>query len=193
MQPCVPQAVFKATMEATMTGTPKPGDKSETVSAVRDTVGGWAAKALALVTSDKQSFANLVAMSDLYEIQASELALKRSRRNDVKGFAQEMIRDHKKTSEELKSMLGSMNEATTLPTKLDTLFQVLIDDLRGAANDDFDKRYVAQQQDVHDVAITLVKHYRDQGDTSALRELSKLALPVLEHHRDMADRMAQAA
>jgi putative membrane protein len=183
-------------MEANMTAThhtPKPGDKSETASAIRDTVGGWAAKALASVTSGKQSFANLVAMSDMYEIEASEIALSRSRRADVKSFAQQMITDHHKTTEELKSMLGSLNEPTTLPTKLDALFQILIDDLTGATDDNFDHRYVAQQQDVHGVAITLVKHYRDHGDISALRELCKLALPVLEHHRHMADDMANAA
>jgi putative membrane protein len=173
--------------------TPKPGDKSETASAILDTVGGWAAKALASVTSDKQSFANLVAMSDLYEIESSRIALDRSARPDVKAFARQMIKDHQKTTEELKSMLGSLNEPTTLPTKLDALFQILIDDLKGASNDNFDHRYVAQQQDVHGVAITLVKHYRDHGDNSALRELCKLALPVLEHHRHMADDMAKAA
>lgn len=172
---------------------PKPGDKSETVSAIRDTVGGWAAKALASVTSNKQSFANLVAMSGMYEIGASEIALNRSRRADVKSFAQQMITDHRKMAEELKSMLGSMNEPMTLPTELDALFQILIDDLNGASNDSFDHRFVAQQQEVHGVAITLVKHYRDHGDSSALRELSKLALPVLEQHRLMADDMAKAA
>jgi putative membrane protein len=170
---------------------PAPGDRSETASAIRDTAGGWVAKALASVTSDKQSFANLLAMSDMYEIEASEIALNRSHRGDVKDFAQQMVKDHKKMTEELKSMLGSMNEPTTLPKKPNALFQILLDDLKGSADQDFDKRYVAQQQDVHGVAITLAEHYRDHGDNSALRELCKLALPVLMHHRDMADQMAK--
>jgi putative membrane protein len=176
-----------------MADTAKPGDKSEAASAVRDTLGGWAAKGLAAITADKQSFANMVAMSDLYEIKASQIALDRSKRTDVKSFAQQMITDHRKTTEELKSMLGSLNEPATLPTELNVLFQTLIDDLKGSANDNFDHRYIAQQQEVHAVAITLVKHYRDHGDNSALRELCKLALPVLEHHRQMAEKMATAA
>ncbi|HEX3809529.1 MAG TPA: DUF4142 domain-containing protein [Rhizomicrobium sp.] len=170
---------------------PSPGDKSETVSAVRDTVGAWVGKALASVTGEKQAFANLLAMSDMYEIESSEMALQRSRRDDVKAFAQGMIKDHKKTTEELKSMLGSMNTPMTLPDKPDVLFQTLLDDLSGASDADFDTRYIAQQRDAHEVAITLAEHYRDHGDNSALRELCKLALPVLQHHKQMAEGMAR--
>jgi putative membrane protein len=172
---------------------PSPGDKSETASAIRDTAGGWVAQALASVTSDKQSFSNLLAMADMYEIQASEMAVGRSQRGDVKDFAQQMIKDHKKMTEELKSMLGSMNEPSTLPDKPNALFQVLLDDLKGASDKDFDQRYIAQQQEAHDVAIALAEHYRDHGDNSALKELCKLALPLLNRHRAMADTMAKAA
>jgi putative membrane protein len=171
---------------------PRPGEKSETVSAVRDTVGGWAGQALASMTSSRQPFANLVAMSDMYEIEASEMALRRSHRSDVRDFAQQMVKDHKKTTEELKSMLGAMNQPMTLPSKPNALFQTLLDDLAGASDDSFDKRYIAQQQETHDVAIRLVEHYRDHGDDTALRELCKLALPVLEHHKHMIEHIAQA-
>lgn len=170
---------------------PSPGSKSETVSAALDTVGGWAAKALASVTSQKQSFVDMVAMTDMYEREAGDIALKRSRREDVKQFAQQMIEDHSKTTEELKSMVGAMNDPMTLPSKPNALFQILLDDLNGAADGNFDTRYVSQQKDVHGIAITLVEHYRDHGDNTALRELCKLALPVLQHHKEMADRMAE--
>ncbi|MGH6878778.1 MAG: DUF4142 domain-containing protein [Rhizomicrobium sp.] len=58
------------------------------------------------------------------------------------------------------------------------LFQTLIEDLNGASDADFDKRYVAQQEEAHGVAITLVKNYQSHGNDSALRELCELALPA---------------
>lgn len=129
-------------------------------------------------------------MTDMYEREAADIALKRSRRKDVKHFAQQMIADHSKTTEELKSLVGAMNDPMTLPSKPNALFQILLDDLDGAGDENFDERYVAQQNDVHGVAITLVEHYRDHGDDTSLRELCKLALPVLQHHKAMAEHMA---
>jgi hypothetical protein len=59
MQPSLPAAVLGWMPEesdmADQHDTPKPGGKSETVSAIRDALGGGAAKALASITSGKQS------------------------------------------------------------------------------------------------------------------------------------------
>jgi putative membrane protein len=176
-----------------MTQQKQPGNRPESVSAVVDSVGGFAAKLLSSMTTSKKSFAEIAGMADIYEIQASEMALQRAHRADVKDFARQMIKDHKRTSDDLKSMLGSMNEPMQPPTELNTLFQTLIDDLSGASDENFDKRYLAQQESVHSAAVTLTKTYRDRGDNSALRELAKLAVPLYEDHLRMAKRLADAA
>jgi putative membrane protein len=121
------------------------------------------------------------------------MALKRAHRADVKDFARQMIKDHKRTSDDLKSMLGSMNEPMQPPAKLNLLFQTLIDDLGGATDENFDKRYLAQQESVHSAAVTLTKTYRDRGDDSALRELAKLAVPLYEGHLKMVQRLKDGA
>jgi putative membrane protein len=176
-----------------MPDTPRPGEKSEAVSAVVDDIGGLAAKLLASVTTSKESFAEMAGMADIYEIQASEMALSRARRAEIKSFAQQMIKDHHRTSDDLKSMLGSLNEPIQPTTKLNALFQTLINDLEGASDEDFDKRYLAQQESVHSAAVTLTKTYRDRGDNSALRELAKLAVPLYEDHLRMVKQLAHAA
>jgi putative membrane protein len=176
-----------------MVDTPRPGEKSEPVSAVVDDLGGFAAKLLSSITTSKESFADIAGMADIYEIQASQMALRRSQRTDVKDFAQQMIKDHTRTSDDLKSMLGSLNEPIEPPTKLNALFQTLMDDLSGASEEHFDKRYLAQQESVHSAAVTLTKTYRDHGDNSALRELAKLAVPLYENHLRMVKNLAKAA
>jgi putative membrane protein len=175
-----------------MGDSPRPGDKSEAVSAVVDSVGGAAAKLLSSMTTSKESFAEIAGMADIYEIKASEMALQRAHRSDVKDFARQMIADHTRTNDDLKSMLGSLNEPIEPPAKLNALFQTLIDDLKGVSDQDFDKRYLAQQESVHSAAVTLTRTYRDRGDNSALRELAKLAVPLYEHHLQMAKQLASA-
>jgi len=172
---------------------PKPGEKSESLSAVVDSVGGFAAKLLSSVTTSKESFAEIAGMADIYEIKASEMALARAHRSDVKAFAQQMIKDHRRTNDDLKSMLGAMNEPMEPPQKLNLLLQTLMDDLSGSSDADFDKRYLAQQESVHSAAVTLTRTYRDRGDNSALRELAKLAVPFYENNLAKVKQLAEAA
>ena len=52
-----------------------------------------------------QDFVNKVAISDMFEIQSSQLALSKQADTDTKPFAEKMVQDHQKTSAELKAMV----------------------------------------------------------------------------------------
>lgn len=169
---------------------PAPGSKSSTVSAVKDAVIGSAANLVAGAALTVDAFAQLAGMSGLYEIEAAQIALQRSRRDDVRQFAQQMLTDHKDIARKLGSFLGGMNRPNSPPERLDTLHQTLIDDLRGVPDEDFDARYIAQQKAAHDTAITLFTSYHEHGSEEGLRNLAKLGLPVLQHHREMVQKLA---
>jgi putative membrane protein len=170
--------------------TPAAGSRSETVSAVKDAAVGVVAKLLSAAAVTRDSFVHLAGNATIYELEAAKIALNRSRREDVRRFAQEMQKDHQKMGTELKSFLGGTNSPQSPPDKLDVAFQALIDDLNGASDADFDRRYAAQQQSVHRAAITLFNTYRRHGSDGGLTNLCGLALPVLEHHQKMADELA---
>jgi predicted outer membrane protein len=52
-----------------------------------------------------QDFVNKVAVSDMFEIQSSQIALAKQADADTKPFAEKMIQDHQKTSSELKALV----------------------------------------------------------------------------------------
>jgi putative membrane protein len=54
-----------------------------------------------------QDFVNKVAISDMFEIQSSQLALTKQPDADTKPFAEKMISDHQKTSSELKALVSA--------------------------------------------------------------------------------------
>jgi predicted outer membrane protein len=60
-----------------------------------------------------------------------------------------------------------------------------LDDLNGAADEDFDKRYIAQQKIAFTEAVTLFKTYHHTARDDGLRSLIGLALPALEQQREM--------
>ena len=170
--------------------TPEPGGKSESVSAVRDAAIGAEAKTVAGAALSIDTFAYLAAETGLYEIQAAEIALTRSGRDDVKAFARRMITDHKDIAGKLGSFLGGMERPNAPPQALDKLQQTLIDDLKGASDADFDHRYIEQQKAAHVTAVTLFKSYAAHGTDEGLRNLAVLGLPVLEQHLEMARKLA---
>jgi putative membrane protein len=168
---------------------PQPADRNETASAMRDTASGLADKLEAAITSSTEGFVKMAGTSDIYELEAAKIALQRSTSQDVKDFAHHMITDHTRTTEQLKSTLQALGNPTVPPQQLDDRHQTMLDDLNGAAQEDFDHRYIAQQQAAHSAAITLFKTYRERGEAAELRALCAQALPVLEGHLHMVEQM----
>ena len=66
-----------------------------------------------------QDFVNKVALSDMFEIQSSQLALTKQPDADTKPFAEKMIADHQQTSSEVKALVDGGKVKATLPTALD--------------------------------------------------------------------------
>lgn len=174
----------------TSSKTPQPGDKSETASAIRDAVGGAAGKVVASIAITRDLFVSNAAIAIMYEIAAAKLALQRSRRDNVRQFAQKIIADHEKAESELRSFLGGANTPASPPDSLDTLHQTLLDDLNGAADENFDGRYIAQQRSALGGAVTLFKTYYQTGRDEGLRNLAALALPVLEQEVEMLSKLS---
>ncbi len=80
------------------------------------------------------------ATSDMFEIQSIQLA--QERRNAAeKTFAATMIKDHQKTSDDLKSMISSGDVKAELPSGLDSSHQSEIDKLKSLKGAGFSSRY----------------------------------------------------
>ena len=80
-----------------------------------------------------QDFVNKVAISDMFEIQSSQLALSKQADADTKPFAEKMVQDHQKTSSELKALVEGSKVKVTLPTSLDSEHQKMLDELKPRA------------------------------------------------------------
>src|SRR4051812_31240206 len=89
-------------------------------------------------------FANEAALSDMFEIESSQIAQERGNASE-KAFAATMIADHQKTTDELKSMLSAENIKIDLPAALDSSHQNKIDKLKSLNGADFSSRYESDQ------------------------------------------------
>ena len=80
----------------------------------------------------------------------------------------------------------------TVPTALDQRHQGLIDNLRGATDQDFDRVYLQQQEAAHNETAALLETYSRVGGNDALKGWAAKTLPVVRSHREMVDQADEA-
>lgn len=169
-----------------------PGTGNDAVNAAQDAasaaVGATSAATIGQVSTD--AFVTNAAISDMYEIQAGEIAQKKGQSADVKAFGKMMVTDHKALSNEMKPLVTAAGK--TLPTGLDERRKGLIDNLNAASAGEFDKVYLDQQEAAHSEALTLMQGYADNGDDAGLKAAAAKAVPKVQAHLDHVKRLEAA-
>ena len=140
----------------------------------------------ALTTTD---FVRTVAISDMFEVQSSTLALDKQLPSD-KEFAQRMIHDHTKTTAQLKHLVNSGQVKAQLPAEIDAPHQQMLDQLRNETGANFVKDYDRMQLEGHREAVALFAKYAKDGDNSALKHWAAQTLPHLQEHLAMAEKLS---
>ncbi len=129
-----------------------------------------------------EDFVRKASVANQFEIKTSELALKKSKNDNVEEFARQMITDHRKTGEKLKGVLASAETDAKPATALDSKHQQLLDKLSRASAEAFDREYVAIQEDAHHEAVSLFSEYSKNGKDEALKNFAAQTLPTLQGH-----------
>ena len=170
---------------------PAPNTNNDTMSTVKDTTSHAVGTMSAETTSSTQGFVTGAAVSDMYEVEAAKIAQQRTSNPDIKAFAAKMETAHTETTEKLKSILAGMKDAPAAPAHLDDRRQGLIDDLRGAKDQDFDARYMSQQVDAHKEALILMKGYAKDGDNAAIKAFAHKTEAAVQMHLNMAQKIGK--
>lgn len=162
------------------------------VNEVQDTAAGAVGAVTAPMVNTADGYVTNAAISDMYEVQSSQLALEKAQSPEVKTFAQKMINDHTATTKQLKSTIASANLNLTPPTTLDSRRQGMLDNLKGLSGAEFDNAYLEQQTAAHEEALKLHRGYAQDGDTPALTNLAGEIAPKIENHLQMVQAMKPA-
>ncbi len=135
-----------------------------------------------------QDFVQEAAMSDMFELQASQLAVERGDPQTIE-FARQMIADHQKTSEELKAFVMSGHVKAELPAGVSAKQGKVLAKLKDLQGTEFSKEYRSDQQSAHEDAVDLFKRYAKGGDNPTLKDWAAKTLPALEHHLKLAENL----
>ncbi len=139
-----------------------------------------------------QQFVEKAAIGDMYEIQSSKLAQSKSQNADVKEFAEHIVTDHTKSSEELKSLVKDM-QGMEVPGKMDAKHQKMVDQLQSASGAQFDQQYKKQQIEAHQTAVQLFTGYSKSGTNDEIKSFAEKTLPTLKKHLEMAQDLPEGS
>jgi len=128
---------------------------------------------------DAATFVTMATSSNMLEIQSSEMALQRASSEDVKSFANQMIQDHTKASQEMAAVLQKKGMA--MPADLDPKHKQMLQELADN-NANFDAAYVQLQQAAHEEAVGLFTSYSNNPDDQDLGAFAQKTLPTLKMH-----------
>jgi putative membrane protein len=137
------------------------------------------------ISPTTQDFVTEAAQSDMLEIASSKLAQEKGNADDKK-FAQQMITDHTKTTNDLKGMVESGDVKAQIPASMDSSHQSKLDKLRDAKPENFSSDYASMQVSAHKDAVSLFERYSKSGDNPKLKDWAGKTLPTLQHHLAMA-------
>jgi putative membrane protein len=141
-----------------------------------------ATSANTLGSHDTAAFVTNASQSDMYEIQAAQIAEKRSKNPDLKAFAQMMVKDHTATMNAMKPLAKAAGQ--TPAADLDNRRKGFIDHLNQASDADFDKTYADQQVAAHREALDLMNGYAKDGPDAGLKAAAAKTAPIVQKHLD---------
>jgi putative membrane protein len=147
-----------------------------------------ASQALAQSTMSTQDFANATAQSDQYEIQAGRVAVTQSQNAQVRTFAQQMIDDHTRTSEDLQKAAAASG-LPPLPKVTGGDQQKMLSALQSMKGTDFDRAFVTQQVMAHTSALVTEQAYAASGSDPRIKAVAQSSVPLIQRHLDMARQM----
>lgn len=133
-----------------------------------------------MMKSSDMTFAMKAAQGGMAEVQMGQLAAQNASNADVKAFGQQMVDDHSKANDQLKTV--AQGENITLPTSLNGKQQAEYTKLQGLSGANFDKEYVHCMVKDHEEDVKEFQKEADHGKDPQIKNFAQQTLPTLQEH-----------
>ena len=146
-----------------------------------------AQQAKAKLDAQDRKFLMDAAQGGLLEVEAGRLALERASSEQVRQFAQQLVKDHTDANEKLMQI--AQDKGIELPKQLDAKHKQQLDKLSKLQGEEFDRAFITQlgHKD-HKKDIQAFEKQARQGKDAELKSFAEETLPVLQKHLSMAQK-----
>ena len=138
----------------------------------------------ALAATSTNDFVKKANIGNRFEIESSALVMEKSENENLRNFAEQMIKDHNKAEADLKETLAASKSGVQMPEPaLDAKHQAELDKLSKAEGKTFEKQYIDAQTKAHKQAVALFEDYSKHGKDAKLKSFATTTLPTLKEHK----------
>jgi putative membrane protein len=132
-----------------------------------------------------QEFATKAAVIGKAEVELAQLALNNTKNEEVRLYAERMVKDHTAADQKLRKIAAKEN--LQLPQSLDAKHQALKQKLAGLKDDAFDREYKKNMEMGHQEAVALFESAAQTAQMPQdLKAFAASTLPTLEKHHNLA-------
>jgi putative membrane protein len=140
------------------------------------------------VTASDQQFLKKAADDNLVEVEMARLALQKASSQQVKSFAQTMVKDNGKARDQLEK-IGSIKRVD-LPKGLSAKNKATKDRLAKFSGKQFDNAYMAEMLKDYKEDVATFSRERNSAQDMDIKEFADKSLPTLESHLKQAESIA---
>lgn len=159
----------------------QPKDSKELADSINETKDtATTASGMITVRENEAEFATNAADASLAEINFANLAVSTTSNQDVKAYANMMLKDHGAANDELMALAKSKN--ITLPVTMSGEHQKRRNELAEKTGNDFDKKYASLMEENHVKVLAFMEHEARKGTDPDLTAFASKMVPVVNSH-----------
>lgn len=136
-----------------------------------------------------QNFVLYANNADLFQSEASKIAVERAQSSEVKAYAQQMAAQHASSTSRLTAAARQAGVTATTPA-LSPYMQERLAELRNVSTNAFDERYITLLQRAQERELRLHNAYARGGDNATLRTASNDTARMVAEHLAEARRIS---
>jgi putative membrane protein len=148
-----------------------------------DTLSAGHQNNAAKLKPEEAAFIEKAAVGGLMEVEAGNLTLQKTKKNQIKEFAERMIKDHTKANNELQTLAAGLG--VKLPDALPSAEQSHLAAMKQMMDNEYDENYMDMMVNDHSKTIDLFNGASRFGN-AVISSFAKKTLPVLMEHNKMA-------
>jgi len=143
------------------------------------------------MSNDDQAAMKQLASANIAEIEAGKMAASKAQSPDVKKFAQQMVQDHSKMLDDLKSLAKSKGVALPDNAPMKDMAQSKL--LERKSGGEFDKDYMEHMVKDHEKNAKDTENIAAKAKDPQFKSAVQQANGKIREHLQMAQRLAQGA
>lgn len=137
-----------------------------------------------MMKSADTTFATKAAQGGMAEVKLGQLAAEKGTNPDIKAFGQQMVDDHTKANDDLKST--AEKEGLTLPSDVNGKQQAMYDHLSKLSGSAFDRAYINGMVKDHEEDVKEFQKEANAGKDPQIKDFASRTLPVIQGHLNKA-------